>query len=217
MKGDDHPIHKAQAGGWSQRRNQQRVDATWEVNADEVAAEVACLVKRVDARLVLVAGDRRAVTLLCDSLPADIRELVREVEGSRAENGSDPLSEHDVRRLLATEVAANTTELVQKLKEERGQATGPPTAGPPRRRRCPKREPPPSSFRRRWRAPPSGTARSRYRWPVPPCTHRPRRRRPAGGPGRRRADPGRPGHGRRHPHRPARHPARKASPPLLRW
>ena len=121
VKGDDHPIHRAKPGGWSQRRYQQRVFATWEDNADEVAAEVARLVKRVDARLVLVAGDTRAVKLLRESLPDDVAELVREVEGSRADDGSDALSEHDVRRLLATEVAAGTAELLQKMKEERGQ------------------------------------------------------------------------------------------------
>jgi Bacterial archaeo-eukaryotic release factor family 2 len=121
VKGDEHPIHRAKPGGWSQRRYQQRVLATWEENADEVAAEVARLVKRVDARLVIVAGDTRAVKLLGDSMPPDIAELVREVEGSRADDGSDALSEHDVRRLLATEVAGGTAQLLQKMKEERGQ------------------------------------------------------------------------------------------------
>jgi hypothetical protein len=121
VQGDDHPIHKAKPGGWSQRRFQQRVDATWEQNADRVAEELARLVERVDARLVMVGGDVRAAKLLCDSLPPDVRPLVREVDATRAADGSDAHADEEIRRCLSTEVASATTELLQKLKEERGQ------------------------------------------------------------------------------------------------
>ena len=33
MQGDDDPIHKAKAGGWSQKRYQQRAENTWKANA----------------------------------------------------------------------------------------------------------------------------------------------------------------------------------------
>ena len=46
-----------QAGGWSQRRYQQRQVNTWEENAREVADEVARLAKGIDARLLAIGGD----------------------------------------------------------------------------------------------------------------------------------------------------------------
>ena len=164
MKGGDHPIHKAQPGGWSQRRHQQRVDATWEQNADEVAAEVVRLAERIDARLVLVTGDVRAVKLLSGSLPDEVRALVREVEGSRADDGSELVREDEVDRCLATAVAAETADALQKLKEERGQATGPAPVSPPPRPPCRRGAPACSWSPRRWRAP-SGTETSPCRWP----------------------------------------------------
>src|SRR5947209_2158427 len=42
--GSDDPIHKARAGGWSQKRYQQRAENTWEANAADVAAELTDLV-----------------------------------------------------------------------------------------------------------------------------------------------------------------------------
>src|SRR5205085_1596767 len=60
----DHPVHKSGAGGWSQRRYQQRTENAWKANEVEVAAELARLVRAEEPRLVLVGGDVRAVQLL---------------------------------------------------------------------------------------------------------------------------------------------------------
>src|SRR4051812_4052028 len=44
VQGDESfPVHKSKAGGWSQRRYQQRAENTWEKNADDVAKEVTRL------------------------------------------------------------------------------------------------------------------------------------------------------------------------------
>ena len=121
VKGRQHPIQRSHPGGWSQRRFQQRVEATWEQNAREVADEVARLVERTDARLVLVAGDVRAAQLLCDSLPKDVQDLVRQVDGTRAADGSEPITEDEAATMVATATAQETRQLLEKLNEERGQ------------------------------------------------------------------------------------------------
>ena len=118
--GDDDPIRKVQPGGWSQRRYQQRAENTWEKNADDVAKEVVRLAEHIDARLVIAAGDVRALQLLQESLPPEILECFDIVEGDRNEWSLDSIAD-DVVRLVSTAVAADTVSLLEKFKEERGQ------------------------------------------------------------------------------------------------
>jgi peptide subunit release factor 1 (eRF1) len=110
------------AGGWSQRRYQQRQVNTWEDNAHEVADEVARLAKRIDARLVAVGGDVYAVGFFKDALGKDVQPIVRDIAGAsrHPDGGTDHVAE-DVKRLVDTVVAAETTAVVQRFKEERGQ------------------------------------------------------------------------------------------------
>jgi hypothetical protein len=121
VEGDDHPIQRSKPGGWSQRRYQERVQNTWEQNADKVAAAVVRLVERLDARLVMVAGDVRATQLLRDSLPEHVGELVRELDGSRGRDGSEAITDAEVRTCTATVVAEEARHVLAKFKEERGQ------------------------------------------------------------------------------------------------
>lgn len=120
--GADGPIRKVQPGGWSQRRFQQRAENMWEQNAEDVAKELVRLVERVDARVVAVAGDVRAVQLLKDSLPPEVAAILTEIDGSRSVDGSIDEVASDVVRVVDTAVAADTKELLQKYKEELGQS-----------------------------------------------------------------------------------------------
>jgi hypothetical protein len=119
--GAEDPIHKAAAGGWSQRRFQQRAENTWAENAGDVAEHTRNLAERVEARLVIVAGDTRAVSLLQEALPLELRELVVRVEGGRARDGSTAEIAGEVVRALDTVVARDTVDLLRKFREERGQ------------------------------------------------------------------------------------------------
>ena len=121
VEGDDHPIQRSKPGGWSQRRYQERVQNTWEQNADEVAEAVVRLVERLHARLVMVAGDVRAVQLLRDSLPVHVADMLREVDGSRGADGSEAITQAEARTCMATVVAEEAREVLAKLREERGQ------------------------------------------------------------------------------------------------
>lgn len=119
--GNDPTLRKTSPGGWSQRRYQNRAENLWEQNAKAVADQVASLVDETGARLVVVAGDVRALQLLRQHLPARTAELLREVDGSRAPgSGLDEIAD-DVVKLAATVAAEDTVELLRQFKQERGQ------------------------------------------------------------------------------------------------
>jgi hypothetical protein len=119
--GDDPDLRKSNPGGWSQRRYQNRAENLWDQNAREVAGQVAELADETGARLVVVAGDVRALQLLREHLPERTAQLLREVDGSRAAgSGLDEIAD-DVVKLAATVVAEDTVELLRQFKQERGQ------------------------------------------------------------------------------------------------
>ena len=119
--GDDFPIRKPSAGGWSQRRYQERAEHTWERNAADAADQVAKLARRVDARLVVAAGDERAVTMLEEALPEELRDRFVVVSGGRSEDGSEQSFEAQARTAVELAVNADLGALLEKFREERGQ------------------------------------------------------------------------------------------------
>ena len=82
VRGREYPVHKSGAGGWSSLRYQHRTEHTWTANARAVADEVDSAVRRVGARLVIVAGDVRERAELLDELG----EAARAVPGLRVED-----------------------------------------------------------------------------------------------------------------------------------
>lgn len=80
--GPDDEIERNAPGGWeglAQPRYQHRAEDSWAHNAAEVADHVVKMVAEVEARLVLVAGDVRAVQELTDRLPEQVRHLTEHV------------------------------------------------------------------------------------------------------------------------------------------
>jgi hypothetical protein len=73
VAGRPWPVHKTQAGGWSQDNYQRHAEETWDENAKALAADVIVAASRVGARCVIVAGDIRARALLLDHLPTPLR------------------------------------------------------------------------------------------------------------------------------------------------
>jgi hypothetical protein len=118
--GEDHPISTVHAGGWSDRRFDQRVERTWEDNAADVAAEVARLATQVDARLVVAAGDERALALLRQELDPGVAERLRTVEGGRAA-GAGGVDGEVLAELVAEVVDADTEGVLAVFEQERGQ------------------------------------------------------------------------------------------------
>jgi len=120
--GDESPIRKVSAGGWSQLRYQHRAENTWEQNAEDVANELNQLVERFDARLVVAAGDVRALEMLRSEVSKRVADCFVEVEGNRAEDGSDDQFHERRREALAAVVEEDTQRLLSKFREELGQA-----------------------------------------------------------------------------------------------
>ena len=122
VEGEHDVIRKVQAGGWSQRRYQQRAEDSWEQNAEQVADRVTRLADRSEPEFVAVAGDVRAVALLRESLPERVDELVHVIEKEipRKLGEDDPVPE-DVWALVQQHVRERTEALLARFEEERGQ------------------------------------------------------------------------------------------------
>lgn len=121
VDGDTHHGRKVQAGGWSQRRYQERAENVWEHNAKDVAEVATRLAERVDARLVVLAGDVRAVALLQEVLPDELAGMAQVLDGSRADDGTEGVDAAQLEAVLAAVSAGETAALVDKLAEEHGQ------------------------------------------------------------------------------------------------
>jgi hypothetical protein len=121
VDGDDYPIRKTSGGGWSQRRYQQHAEETWHHNMSDVAAELAALAERSDARIVAVGGDQRAVGLVLDQLPAAVRDLVRPIAATRAADGSTDQLDDEVAAAVDDWTASQLARTVDLYDQELGQ------------------------------------------------------------------------------------------------
>lgn len=121
MPGDEPHLRKSKPGGWSQRRFQERAENNWEANMKQVAARLAKLDAMVDLRLVAVAGDIRACSLLEDHLPPAMAERLCRIEGSRAADGGLDVLVDEVATIVDTAVSSDTVAILQKFREELGQ------------------------------------------------------------------------------------------------
>ena len=120
--GDDDVIRKVNPGGWSQRRFQQRAEDSWESNAKQIADQVAWLADLIRPRIIVLAGDVRARTLLHDAMPKNLQDVVVEVdEGGRAAGASEEALQQRVAQLTAEFAARDALARVEKFVEERGQ------------------------------------------------------------------------------------------------
>ncbi len=115
------PITKVAAGGWSQRRFQQRAENTWATNAAAVAEEVAQAAQAIDAAVIVAAGDEHALSLLQQHLAPAVAPLLRVADtGGRAIDGSADELQREVERAVATSAASKTAESLRRFVELRG-------------------------------------------------------------------------------------------------
>lgn len=119
VAGSDDEIERNAPGGWSQMRYQHRAEDSWEHNAVRVAQALSDVLARLPARLLLLAGDVRAVQYLTNHLPVWVRREVsiRRVSGSRSEDGARQERAAQVvaetRRAASEETAAVLRELAE--------------------------------------------------------------------------------------------------------
>ncbi len=112
---NDEIARKRGPGGWSQPSYQRRVEDSLRHNAARVAEEVATHAAAVDAQVLVLSGDVRAVQLLTERLPNDPARLVRHITGSRAADGSQASRDVRVDQVLREAAAAQTARLLQAL------------------------------------------------------------------------------------------------------
>jgi hypothetical protein len=121
VEGEDGPVIRRSApGGWSQKRFQQRAENAWRENAAEVAAAVDRHAAEHEARVVVLAGEERAVSELLRALPDRLHGIVRQVSGGRGP-GAEGALEDWTRRWYRTVVAEDSVALIERVKEEIGQ------------------------------------------------------------------------------------------------
>ena len=117
----EHQLQKSKPGGWSQRRYQERAETTWQENVDAVEAELTRLAKQVEARLVLAAGDVRALEMLEKTLPPELQPSFRTLDGGRSEDGSDEAVLAAAQEQAAVYAAQETAQILEKFREEAAQ------------------------------------------------------------------------------------------------
>jgi hypothetical protein len=122
VDGPDDEIERNAPGGWSQPRYQRRAEDSWAHNAAAVAGEIGRVVRSLDARLVIVAGDVRAVQLLGKELAApQYRDLVIEhLAGGRHPDGSEEHRAEHVAAILQGYLAHRSADRLSSFADHRG-------------------------------------------------------------------------------------------------
>ncbi|WP_315094256.1 hypothetical protein [uncultured Cellulomonas sp.] len=128
VEGGHDDVHKTRGGGLD-RRSQTRAEDSWERNAEAVAA---VLDKRVAERgpdLVIVTGDVRAVTLVCEELGQHAREITVEVPGgSRGQGVNQGAFETRVAETLEAFRNRRRAAVLDRFREAQGRGDGAVTA-----------------------------------------------------------------------------------------
>jgi Bacterial archaeo-eukaryotic release factor family 2 len=119
VDGEHDVVHKAAAGGMSQRRYQARVEDSWDHNADAVAKKLDVLVRRHRPELVMVTGDDKAVAALERNLSHEVSErLVHLNSGGRAAGASQRAERKAIEQALAERQTAVRGSRIETLAEQ---------------------------------------------------------------------------------------------------
>jgi hypothetical protein len=119
--GPDDEIERNAPGGWSQPRFQRRAEDSWRHNAAAVAAAAIEAQQRVGARLILVAGDVRAVQLFGQHFPENGRTVqVRRLPGGRSPDGSETNRAQAIASIVETFLEEEVRALVDLMNDGLG-------------------------------------------------------------------------------------------------
>lgn len=99
--GSEHQVHEVGGGGMAHRSIRSRVERNVARNLEEIAEQVGRLADKVNARVVMVAGEVQARTGLLAALPEPAsRHAVELTAGSRAAGSDDDALRAEVERVL---------------------------------------------------------------------------------------------------------------------
>lgn len=124
VTGPDDEIERNAPGGWeglAQGRYQHRAEDSWQHNAGRVAEFVGEAVRASSARLVVAAGDVRALQFLEEQRPAWLAQQVawRRIRGGRSADGSQESRAARVADVVREVVADDVAALLDRFAEER--------------------------------------------------------------------------------------------------
>jgi hypothetical protein len=127
--GENHPAHKARAGGTAHYSMQHRTEEVWARNARSVAADIDRAVRDLRAELVVLSGDARARSLVHDALGERSRAITEQLPGPSPDDHSPDdraISQwtEEIRRLTAQRAAERTRRALAQFEQERGRAGG---------------------------------------------------------------------------------------------
>jgi hypothetical protein len=98
--GPDDEIARGGPRRWDHPRIERRAASSWHHNAGAVADATAAALKKVDAELLLVAGQPRMVKLMLAQLPKGLRVTVERLPGGRGRDGSAAARHDAVQRFV---------------------------------------------------------------------------------------------------------------------
>ena len=126
VEGDQQfPVHKTGRNDWSELHFQHRVENAWENNAREVAEEVSRRTARSGIRMIVLAGDPRATSLLRTALEEHAgpdTEIVHVEHGARADGASEEALAAAVRDAVLAHVWRQRREVLAHLQQNLGRA-----------------------------------------------------------------------------------------------
>lgn len=117
-------VEPSSVAGGTPRRNVHRAENAW---ADNARTEADTLTKLVDAcspRVVVAAGDVRAVQLLKEAVPDRVKNMMEVVEGARSDPGVSDELNAEVGRQVASVSAEDTVSVLHQLRSHLGQGYG---------------------------------------------------------------------------------------------
>jgi hypothetical protein len=123
VQAEDWPLQKTAQGGWSQTRYERAAELTWERNAEAVAHEIDEQVSRTGAELIIVAGEPKSRSLLCDHLGTKaVGRVIMAEHGSRSDRSGAERGgfEDDVEASLDAWIEQRRTELLDRHREAAG-------------------------------------------------------------------------------------------------
>ena len=122
--GDDEHVQKVHAGGWSQRRFQNRAEHTWDENAKEIAEAIVAEADAIEAELVVVTGDNRAVQLVAEHLPERFSDHLVLDDHQPTDEASDAVVFERATTLVKDRVGRELVEVLERFAEHRGRGEG---------------------------------------------------------------------------------------------
>lgn len=121
---DSFPLRKVHVGGWSHRRYLQAVEEAWKRNADDVAAAAVELAEAIDAQVIVVGGDVRAVQKFSGQLPKRWQErLVRTDAGSRHAGAAESAFDDVTVQAIAETADREVREAIDRYRAQLGDGT----------------------------------------------------------------------------------------------